>query len=196
VEEQAAFAIWWKGQGRGPNYGSSLTAPFFGEVAAPGAKLALAGEAKASCRFRGDLRRLRLSPPVTAHWPCGGAARQSQYRCSCGQAAWRRRVTNPNRRRGQALCRLMGRSPDHRPQSGDWFLCRVQLIPGVRKFDHVRDRLCRRLDIALCQQIGLFVLTAQKRVDEGYLLRKVRCPTIRKPAARHASMKRSALFQP
>ena len=39
MEEQAAFAIWWKGQGRGPNYGSSLTAPFFGEVAAPGAKL-------------------------------------------------------------------------------------------------------------------------------------------------------------
>jgi hypothetical protein len=36
-------------------------------------------------------------------------------------------------------------SLDQRPEGGDWLLCRVQLVAGVGKFQHVRDRVRRGL---------------------------------------------------
>jgi hypothetical protein len=36
----------------------------------------------------------------------------------------------------------------------------------------------------------------RKRLDDAYFLRNTRCPTMRNPADRQASMNRSALFQP
>jgi hypothetical protein len=38
----------------------------------------------------------------------------------------------------------------------------VQLVPGIGKFDHVRDRLRGWRRLAFDQQISLFVLVAQK----------------------------------
>src|SRR4051794_21815441 len=43
-------------------------------------------------------------------------------------------------------------------ERGNRLLCRMQLVAGVRKFDHVRDGLRGRLHVTFCQQVRLFML--------------------------------------
>src|SRR5271154_1898025 len=64
--------------------------------------------------------------------------------------------------------RVKHRSPrraecgDEGLEGGDRLLRRMQLVPGVRKFDHIGDRLRGRQWLALEKQIRLFVLVTQK----------------------------------